>query len=47
MKKIRDDILNFVGTKTVLVKKELYAFKWGNPVSAYKIADFTSLEHLV
>lgn len=29
----------------VLVKKELYAFKFYSPVSAYKIVDIT--EHLV
>ena len=31
----------------VVVNKELYVFKRGNPVSAYKIADFTRSEHLV
>ena len=34
-------ILNFFYTRTVVVKKELYTFKYGRPVSAYKIADFT------
>ena len=31
----------------MLVNKELYAFKSGSPVSAYKIACFTSNDHLV
>ena len=29
------------------MNKDLYAFKYGNPVSAYKITDFSSSEHLV
>ena len=31
----------------MVVLNELYAFKYGRPVSAYKIADFTSTDHLV
>ena len=46
-KKFEDDRFNFKGTMTVVVLNELYAFKNGNPVSAYKIADFTSTDHLV
>ena len=40
---------NFTDTKTVVVKNELYVFKNGHPVTAYKIArhNFTSTDHLV
>ena len=44
---LEDDRLDFKDTKTVLVKNELYVFKEGCPVSAYKIAYFTSTDHLV
>ena len=40
--KFQDDSLDFNQTKTVLAKKQLYAFKDGNPVTAYKIAAFPS-----
>ena len=46
-KKLEDDRFDFNYTKTVVVKKDLYAFKEGSPVSAYKIADFTSTDRLV
>ena len=44
--KFEDDRLNFMDTKTVVVNKELYAFKDGNPVSAFKfnIAHFNSTD---
>ena len=45
--KFEDDRLDFNNTSTVLVGKELYTFKEDNPVSAYKIANYTSIEHLV
>ena len=44
---IEDDRFDFTLTRTVVVLNELYAFKAGSPVSAYKIADFTSSENLV
>ena len=31
----------------MVVKKELYAFKFGSPVSVYKYTDFISTDHLV
>ena len=46
-KKFRDDRFDFKATRTVVVKNELYAFKEGCPVSVYKIANFTSNDHLV
>ena len=36
-----------MSTKTVVVMKELYAFKAGSPVSAYKITHVNSTDHLV
>ena len=30
--------LNFKHSVTLVVDKELYAFKWGSPVSGYKIS---------
>ena len=45
--KIEHTLLDFTGTLTVLVQKVLYAFKQGGPVSAYKLANFTSSENLV
>ena len=42
-----DDRLNFSGTYTVVVNKELYAFKEGDPVSSYKIVHYTSTDQLV
>ena len=47
VQKFENDRLDFANTHTVVVEKKLYAFKYGNPVSAYKIADFTSTHHLV
>ena len=44
---IEDDRFDFTDTRTVVVGTKLYAFKAGSPVSAYKIADFTSSENLV
>ena len=44
---IEDDRFNFTNTRTVVVGTKLYAFKRGSPVSAHKIADFTSSENLV
>ena len=38
--------VDFKDTRTVLVGKELYIFKFGSPVSSYKIADFNNAEHL-
>ena len=43
----KDERLDFKHTPTVVVKKELYMFKYGRPVSAYKVADFTSTENLI
>ena len=41
--KFEHDSFNFTDTtSTVVIKKELYVFKYSSPVSAYKIADFTS-----
>ena len=45
--KFEDDRLDFYNTKTVLVKNQLYVFKFGRPVSVYKISDFTRNKHLV
>ena len=45
--KFEDDRLEITSTKTVVVKNKLYAFKMGSPVSAYKIANFYSNDHLV
>ena len=42
-----DKRLDFSNTRTVFVKKELYAFKFGSPVLVYKLADFTSTQNLV
>ena len=42
VQKFEHDSFNFKNTLTVVVKKELYAFKYGGPVSAYKIANFFS-----
>ena len=39
--------MDFIGAKTLLVKKVLYAFKSGNPVSGFKYTDFTSSDKLV
>ena len=47
VKKFEDDRLDFENTSTVVVRKELFAFKRGSPVSAYKIADFSSNDYLV
>ena len=44
---IEDDRFDFRSTRTVVVRTKLYAFKYGIPVSAYKIADLTSSENLV
>jgi len=44
---LEDDRFKFKYTLTVVVKKDLYAFKFASPVSAYKIADFTSTDRLV
>ena len=46
-KRFQHDRLDFNGTRTVVVGTKLYAFKNDDPVSAYKIADFTSSENLV
>ena len=45
--KFEEESLDFFSTRTVVVKNELYVFKEGCPVSAYKIAHFSSAEHLV
>ena len=42
-----DRRFDFRDTKTVVVTNELYAFKEGLEVSAYKIANFFSNDHLV
>ena len=44
---LEDDRFKFKYTLTVVVKKDLYAFKFASPVSAYKIADFTSMDRLI
>ena len=44
---IEDDRFDFNDTRTVVVLNELYAFKYGIPVSGYKIADLTSSKNLV
>ena len=46
-KTYEDDGLDFTDTRSVVVLNELYAFKYGDHVSAYKIADFTRTDHLV
>ena len=43
----KDRRFDFKDTLTVVVKNQLYAFKHGSPVSAYKIANFFSNEHQV
>jgi len=45
--KFEDDRFDFNNTLTVVVKKDLYAFKDEEDVSAYKIADFSSNDYLV
>ena len=45
--KFKDNHLDFVDTHTLVEMKELYAFKYGGPVSVYIIADFNSKENLV
>ena len=45
--KFDHDSYMFTNTKTVVVKNELYGFEYGDPVSAYKIANFFSNDHLV
>ena len=47
VKTFEDDRFDFEITSTVVVLNELYAFKDGSPVTAYKIAAFTSDDHLV
>ena len=42
-----DDRLDFNRTNTVVMNKDLYAFKDGCPVEAYKIANFISRNYLV
>ena len=42
-----DDRLDFTDTKTVVVNKNLYVFKGGSPISACKINNLHSTEHLV
>ena len=43
-KTYEDDGLDFTDTRSVVVLNELYAFKYGDHVSAYKISDFTSTD---
>ena len=43
---IEDMRLDFKDTKTVLVRKNLYAFKEGFPVYSSKYADFTCIQQL-
>ena len=38
--KFEDDRLDFTFTKTVIVKLDLYGFRDGSPVKAFKIAYF-------
>ena len=45
-RKIQDERLNFRGTKTVLVKLELFAFKAGSPITTFKYAEFASTSFL-
>ena len=45
--KLEDKRLDIKETRIVLVKRKLYAFKFGSPVSAFKYADFTNAEQLV
>ena len=47
VKTFEDERFDFTDTRKVVVKKELYAFKYGCSVSAYKISDFPSTDHLV
>ena len=42
-----DESFNFKNTKTVVVKKDLYAVKEGSSMSVYKITKFTSSDNLV
>ena len=39
--------MDFKQARTVLVGRDLYAFKFGSPVSAFKYADFIRIERLV
>ena len=44
--KFEDESFNFKNTKkTVVVKKDLYAFKEASSMSVYKIANFTSSDN--
>ena len=47
VKKFDNDRLDFTDTHTVVVKNQLYAFKYRFPVSIYKIVDFNSTDHLI
>ena len=44
---LEDDRLDFTGLSTVVVNKDLYAFKYGYPVEAYKMTNFISRNNLV
>ena len=46
MENFKVNCVDFKDAMTVLVGKELYIFKFGSPVSSYKIADFNNAEHL-
>ena len=45
--KLEHKRLDVKDTRIVLVKRKLYAFKFGSPVSAFKYADFTNTEQLI
>ena len=46
-RQLNDPRLDLANTRSVLVNKELYTFKFGSPVSACKYGDFTDVAKLV
>ena len=42
-----DQRIDFINSKSVLVKKDLFTFKDGSPVKAYKYTNFTNTEKLI
>ena len=42
-----DNRLDFLMTRSVMVKKDLFVYKFGCPVMAYKYSNFTDVEQLV
>ena len=47
VRRFEDEIFDFRATRSVQVKKELFVFKEGSPVTAYKYGNFLDAEQLV